>query len=119
VIKKAVKIPYLSDGSIPCYAEEGRSCYTGEGVWEEPTWVEAGDFYAILRVESVSYGRASAHVIWIDDISGATYTMSGLVFNGLLAKASWCAPFMIDGRWRPYKKGQAYFIKPVYPEDLK
>lgn len=112
-------IPYLSDGSIPCNAEEGHPVYRDDGVWEEARWVEAEDFHAVLRIERVGYGRSSAHFTWADDISGARYTMSGATFNEMLKRAEWVGPFLVDGRWRPYKKGIVYFIRPVYPEELK
>ena len=109
----AVEIPYLPDGSILSYIEYDGTYYAGDGAWITVEMRPAEDFFAVLTLKELVSGRSKHNAIW-QDHKGATFHMTELEFNRAIQKAEWVAPLTIDGKWRPYKRGANYFIKPVY-----
>ena len=102
-------IPYTADGSIPHYSYSSDSDYT---------WKPAAPFLAVLQIDHVSKGRSAWSVHWKDVNTGAVFIMSGSHFNRLLKEAEWSGPLLIDGMWKPVKRGQNYLIEAILPEDL-
>ena len=109
-----VLIPrHKKNGSIPHYL-------TGYSLGDNDYELKpVEDFHAILQLTHVTSGRSAVTFWWQDTISGATYPMIQSEFNRLIKQAEWQGPLLIDGLWRPCKRGGNYQIKAVLPEDLK
>lgn len=126
--KAAYKVPYAPDGSllnyINAYAIGGLP--EKESHWDAATkmwrdvpidWREPAPFHAVLQLTKVEHGRGRLTVWWKDVITGATFPMTGSEFNRLITEAEWQGPLLIDGLWRPVKRGANYNVEHVPAEE--
>ncbi len=117
--KKEQMIPWTRDGGIPhwlhmdgCYAWDGSNRLYAE-------MRPAEDFHAVLQLDRITSGRSAVTCWWKNVFNEkACFPMVQAEMNRLIKKAEWQGPLIIDGRWRPLKRGANYQIKAVLTEDL-
>jgi hypothetical protein len=102
--RREVMIPYKEDGSIPNYTYG----------FKKYTYKPVEDFNAVLQIVSIGH-----NVEWQNVLTDATYQMTNYWVNQLISKGEWQGPLLVDGLWRPVKRGTRYLIQPVFPEDVK
>lgn len=115
---KSYLIPHDAAGGILHYtAYEGDRFYHEGAQKREIDWRPAEPFYAVLQLDHVTSGRSAVTFWWRNAVEPGRYPMGLTQFNKIIDKAEWQGPLLIDGLWRPVKRGSNYLIEYVPTEE--
>ena len=117
--KKGYLVPFAENGSLLYYCTEGNAQGYLGGHAVKVTWQAPEPFNAILQVDRITSGRSAVTVWWKNSLTGAEYPMTQAEFNRVVKEAEWQGPLLIDGLWRPVKRGQTYHVEYVPTEKAK